>query len=584
MLVIVAAGLLLASAAAVWSGAYWAVRQARIETDVAAADQADKRARQLAGALQKFRLLPLVLSEYPDVHAVLEGSRADAVERLNGKLELLAERTDAAAIYVIAPDGRTLAANNWREPGSFVGQNFSYRPYFRNALAHGEAELFAVGSVTGRPGFFIARRIDEGARTLGVIVVKIDFADLEAQWRGAAGHTLVVDPRGVVIITDHDPWRFRTTRPLSPEDHEGIRSALQFASLPLSLLALDREDNGDLNIQGGDGRYRVAETAAAIEQASLLHFAPLEPARKRAAWQARLVVFAFLTAAGLAFALFWRVHMGRLAQIGARQALEKEVSARTAELSDANKRLREESQRRIGADRRWRAASEELTQANRLGLIGQVTAGVAHEINQPMAAIRAFAENAGRYLDRQQPERARDSLGSIVDMTDRIARITTELRSFAQRRTPLVQEAALGEAIDGALLLIGDRIRAAGVRLDRSPLAEDPKVIADKMRLEQILINLMQNALDALKDTPNPCIAITVDAGNSIVVTIADNGPGLSPEIAGSLFTPFVTSKADGLGLGLGIARDIAREFGGSLTVAETPLGGAAFRICLRRA
>jgi two-component system C4-dicarboxylate transport sensor histidine kinase DctB len=260
------------------------------------------------------------------------------------------------------------------------------------------------------------------------------------------------------------------------------------------------------------------------------------------------------------------------------------LSARPAQRSDANKRLRQASPRRIGADRRWPAASEELTQANRLGLIGQVTAGVAHEINQPMAAIRAFAENAGRYLDRQQPERARDSLGSIVDMTDRIARITTELRSFAQRRTPLVQEAALGEAIDGALLLIGDRIRAAGVRLDRSPLAEDPKVIADKMRLEQILINLMQNALDALKDTPNPCIAITVDAGNSIVVTIADNGPGLSPEIAGSLFTPFVTSKADGLGLGLGIARDIAREFGGSLTVAETPLGGAAFRICLRRA
>lgn len=137
MLTLVAVSLILGCGLAVWSGAYWAARQARLATDAAAAEQADKRARQLAGALQKFRLLPLVLSEYPDVHAVLSDARPDSVARLNGKLELLAERTDAAAIYVIAPNGLTLAANNWNEPGSFVGQNFSYRPYFLNAMANG---------------------------------------------------------------------------------------------------------------------------------------------------------------------------------------------------------------------------------------------------------------------------------------------------------------------------------------------------------------------------------------------------------------------------------------------------------------
>lgn len=585
MLTLMAIGLLLGCGLAVWSGAYWAARQARLATDAAAAEQADKRARQLAGALQKFRLLPLVLSEYPDVHAVLSDARPEPVARLNGKLELLAERTDAAAIYVIAPNGLTLAANNWNEPGSFVGQNFSYRPYFLNAMANGEAELFAVGSVTGRPGFFIARRIDDGARTLGVIVVKIDFADLEAQWSGTAEHTLVVDPRGVVIITDHDPWRFRATRPLTPEDHQGIRSALQFASLPLSPLRFQQNDEGDLSMADAQGRFRQARTASAIDGASLLHVASLEPAYRSASLQARLVVFAILTAALMVFAAYWRIHMGRLAQVRARQALEEEVDARTSELRDANRRLREESQGRLEADRRWRAASEELTQANRLGLIGQVTAGVAHEINQPIAAIRAFAENGVRYLQRGSIAKVQDDLSSIVGLTDRVARITTELRSFSRKRTPLVDEVSLNEALDGALLLIGDRLRTAGIRLDWTPPTQTLRVSADKMRLEQIFINLIQNAADALEGRPAPNIAVLLDVGDDdIAISIADNGPGIAPDLAGSLFTPFVTSKPTGLGLGLGIARDIAREFGGSLSLVASPLGGAAFCVRLRRA
>jgi len=585
MLTLVAISLILGCGLAIWGGAYWAARQARLATDAAAAEQADKRARQLAGTLQKFRLLPLVLSEYPDVHAVLSDARPDAVARLNGKLELLAERTDAAAIYVIAPNGLTLSANNWNQPGSFVGQNFSYRPYFLNAMANGGAELFAVGSVTGRPGFFIARRIDEGARTLGVIVVKIDFADLEAQWSGTAEHTMVVDPRGVVIITDHAPWRFRATRPLTPEDHQGIRSALQFASLPLSPLRFLQNRDGDLSMADAEGRFRTSRKDAAIEGASLLHVVSLEPAYRSANLQARLVIFAVLAAAVMAFAAYWRIHMGRLAQVRARQALEEEVDARTSELRDANRRLREESQGRLAADRRWRAASEELAQANRLGLIGQVTAGVAHEINQPIAAIRAFAENGARYLQRGSIAKVQDDLESIVELTDRVARITTELRSFSRKRTPLVDEVSLNEAMEGALLLIGDRLRTAGVRLDWTPPVKTLRVCADKMRLEQIFINLIQNATDALQDRPDPTIAVVMEIGEEDVsVVIADNGPGVSPELAESLFTPFVTSKPTGLGLGLGIARDIAREFGGSLSLAASPLGGAAFRIRLRRA
>jgi two-component system C4-dicarboxylate transport sensor histidine kinase DctB len=204
---------------------------------------------------------------------------------------------------------------------------------------------------------------------------------------------------------------------------------------------------------------------------------------------------------------------------------------------------------------------------------------VAHEINQPVAAIRTYAENAGLFLDRDQAEKARGNLASIVDLTGRIGTITAELRNFARKRTAAPAPVDLGSAIDGALLLGGDRIRELVIVDVPRPVT----VLADRVRLEQILLNLLQNAAEALAGVPSPRIVITVRAAATVWLIVADNGPGIDPGVAAEVFTPFVTGKADGLGLGLGIARDIAREFGGELECTTSPLGGAAFRLTLRR-
>ncbi|MES2255457.1 MAG: ATP-binding protein [Pseudomonadota bacterium] len=564
----------------------WIDVRAREQADLTAAEQADKKARLLASELQKFRLLPVVLSEYPDLHAVLDGGDPNAVASLNNKLEFLAKNTRASAIYVIRRDGLTLASSNWRSPGSFVGQNFSFRPYFRGALASREADLFAVGSVTGAPGLFVARRIDEGSRALGVVVVKIDFAELEAQWARELGRTMVIDSHGVVIITGYDPWRFRSTRAVSASEREEFRSTLQFGSLGLAPLGLTREVNGDLRLPDHSDTHRVAETPTAMHGARLFYFEPLEPARARISPNVRLIALISLAVAAGILAIFWWLHIGRLVQADRRHLLEAEVSLRTSELKQANNRLRSESHRRMSSEARWRAAREELAQANRLAVIGQITTGIAHEVNQPVAAIRAFAENARQHLNRTDIARTDSRLNDIIDLTDRIGRITTELRNFARRGAPVVSEAPLGEAIDGAILLIADRIRAEQVTLERSPLPTEITVIADKTRLEQILINLVQNALDALRHTSDPHIAILVNTDDAVTVTVtvADNGPGVPAAMTSKLFAPFATDKPDGLGLGLGIARDIARAFGGALNLVESPLGGAAFCITLRRA
>lgn len=560
-----------------------AQQQAVSATDRAAAQLARDNAGLFASELQKFRLLPLVLAEYPDVRAMLETRDTAVVDRINARLELLAQRTDAAAIYVLTAQGRAIAASNYRLPASFVGQDYGFRPYFQGAIREGGAELFALGTVSGRPGLYLARRIGDAARPLGVIVVKIEFEAMQAAWARQQGKTLVTDPHGVVIVTSEPRWRFGTIGQLGADDRAAIRATRQYGSLPLDPLPLTI-DGAAARMGGESPGSRLAATGIPLAGAQMRVLYPLDPAMRSANANARLVSLGALIVIAGALLLLWRARERRLLQIAAQRALEGQVAERTAELRETNAQLVAESSERALADQRYRAAREELAQANRLGSLGQITAGVAHEINQPVAAIRSFAENAQGFLARGDSGRAEENLGRIVDLTQRIGTITAELRNFARRRTPETGPVDVDAVIESTLLLIGDRVRAQGVVLERTG-PPGLHVTADRVRLEQILINLIQNALDALAGQKAPVIRIITDRTDArIAIEVADNGPGVAPELAGELFMPFVTGRAEGLGLGLPIARNIAREFGGELSLVPSPLGGAAFRLELPEA
>jgi two-component system C4-dicarboxylate transport sensor histidine kinase DctB len=578
---VAAIGLVLVAAVGL-GASRWARGQAVAATDAAAAELARANAGLLTSELQKFRLLPLVLTEYPDVPTLLEAPSAAVAARVNARLELLAERTDAAAIYVIDAQGKTVAASNHRLSTSFVGQNYGFRPYFRDAFRNGSAELFALGTVSGIPGLYLAQRIGTASRPLGVIVVKIEFERVQSAWAAQQGTTIVTDRHGVVIVTGRPDWRFRTLAPLSAGSRQAIRTTRQYGDRPLDPLPIA--------IAGADAREgdatrasRVAAVAAPLAGARLHVLMPLRPALASANANARLATLAALIVIVGALLLLWRARERQHLQAAARAALETQVAERTAELRETNKQLEAESAERARADQRYRAAREELAQASRLGSLGQITAGVAHEINQPVAAIRTFADNARQLIDRGDVARATDNLGRISALTERIGAITGELRSFARKRTPDIGAVEIGSAIESVMLLIGDRVRAAGVTLERTG---DPqiRVVADRVRLEQVLINLVQNALDALAGQADPRIVVAVEGeGERAFIRVSDTGPGVPAGLRDQLFTPFVTGREEGLGLGLAISRDIARDFGGELTLAETG-EGARFELTLLRA
>lgn len=531
--------------------------------------------------LQKYRILPLILADYPSVQDALESRAPATISKLNSRLRLIAERTDAAQIYVLGADGTTIAASNWQLPTSFVGHNYGFRPYFTGAMQTGAGEQFALGTVSKRPGLFLARRV---ANRLGAVVVKVEFNPIESSWSHQTGATIVRDGNGVVVMTSRPDWRLRATRPLSSATIATILGARRYGARAPALLAPDivvGSNDRSLTLDRAHRRYVTATLPLSVDGWTITAMEPLEPAVRAASAEFRIAGLILALIVLVVAGLWVRAREARQMRAAARLELEHQVELRTAELRRANEQLVRQSRERERNEKRLRLAREELAQSNRLATLGQITAGVAHEINQPLAALRTYAENAQVLVELDRPADVSANVGRIVELSDRIGSITGELRLFARREVGK-GPVALDTAMDGALLLIGDRLRQSDIHIVRQAGHNSETMIAaDRIRIEQILINLLQNAIDAVAGIVEPRIVIsTAIAGSVATITITDNGIGISEAKRRDLFKSFATQKPDGLGLGLVISRDLAREVSGELT-NEPCDTGAAFHLRL---
>jgi two-component system C4-dicarboxylate transport sensor histidine kinase DctB len=536
-------------AAAVYGVVY--EREAKIlaeEAQVAAQLQAEV----LKSELEKQRSVPVILAMDIDL---IESIRSPSLQHslaISKKLEKLRQNTRAAVIYAIDAHGRTLSASNYAEPATFVGQNFSFRQYFSQALNRGDAEQFAMGSVSKHPGLYLAHRIESGAGPSGVVVVKVEFDEIEASWRSASTRTFVTDASRQILLTSVPNLRFQKLPAAAPDQI--------VTSLP-----------------------------APISGWTLTVYSSREDAI-RSARAATLIVI--LVEILLAVSLLWlsrrRKHIAERANAETRYRvrLEQDVARRTQELSAVNNLLSKEIAERQQAEGRLNELQADLVQANKLAQLGQITAGVAHEINQPLGAIRILADNCIALLGRKDgkaPNLISNNLDNIVRLNERIGHITRELRAFSRKGNRETGPISLRDSLNSAILLNQSRLRENRVKLIRDPFDPKVQVIGGRIRLEQVLVNLLQNAFEALEDSARPQIRISVIVeADWVFVRIIDNGPGLPPDVANALFTPFTTTKENGLGLGLVIAHDIVRDLGGELNV-ESSKSGATFIVKLKK-
>lgn len=589
-LALAAAALVALDLAARALATHWAHASVR----AAAGAAAELRVAVLQSEIEKHRALPLILAEDRDLREALASRERGRIATLNPKLETLSTNARVSVIYLLDRDGTTVAASNWRTPTSFVGNNYAFRPYYRLAMDQGAAEHFAFGTVSQLPGLYLTRRLDGPDGVIGVIVVKVEAQPIEADWRRFAMPTYVTDERSIVLLASEPSWVFRATQPIALGERAAIRASLQFGDASLELLPLTRERGAEDDVVAarlaGDTRdtgFVEHDTPVPTTRWRLHVLAPVEPTLRLATTAAEAVAL-LGGAVGLGAIGFWRFNRRRRARAALRQEavrreLEERVSERTAELEAVNGRLVAEIDERKRAEAALDGLQDELVQASKLAVLGQISASVAHEINQPVAAIRTFADNARELIQRNETAIASGNMATIASLTDRIGSITGELRAFARKAPAKVEAVPLKTVIDGALLLVGHRLRLQAIDLDVDLAEPDLAVVADRIRLEQVLVNLLQNALEALAGRDDGRIGITArPAGDAVAIAIADNGPGLPATVMEHLFMPFTTTKPQGLGLGLVISNDIIAEAGGKLAVENR--GGAHFTITLPRA
>ncbi|HEJ5993703.1 two-component system sensor histidine kinase DctB [Pseudomonas aeruginosa] len=531
----------------------------------------------LLGTLRRYEELPQILGGLPVLRQALQQPGDPLLQKIaNEALADIRRRTGADVIYLLQPDGTTQVASNWAQADSFVHRNFAFRPYYREAMQGRLARFFGLGTTSIKRGYYFASAVKEGSRIIGVLVVKVDLEHIERLWGNSPEQLLVIDNYGVVILSSREDWRFHASRPLSAAERDEIH-----ANIPYPV-----QDPKPLRLQQSawlSQSRMLPETGWTVSI-----YAP-RTLIERPVRSVLLIGGATLLALLLLLTLLTlsrRHYLDRIAlEAEAKRQLEERVLERTRELENANAQLQQEVHEREQAQRELMRAQDEVVQAGKLTALGTMSASISHELNQPLAAIRSYADNARVLLDHQRTEDARGNLEQISDLTTRMASIIAHLKAYARgaRRAP--ENVQLQPAIEDALSMVASRRRAMNVELLRDVPDAPLWVQAGETRLRQILGNLLTNALDALaeKAPPRRLWVIASQDQHGVTLTLRDNGPGFSEDALAHAHEPFFTTKttAKGLGLGLAICDNLLRALGGRLEMGNHLEGGAVVRLHL---
>ena len=531
----------------------------------------------LLGTLRRYEELPQILGGLPVLRQALQQPGDPLLQKIaNEALADIRRRTGADVIYLLQPDGTTQVASNWAQADSFVHRNFAFRPYYREAMQGRLARFFGLGTTSIKRGYYFASAVKEGSRIIGVLVVKVDLEHIERLWGNSPEQLLVIDNYGVVILSSREDWRFHASRPLSAAERDEIH-----ANIPYPV-----QDPKPLRLQQSAW---LSQSRTLPETGWTVSIYAPRTLIERPVRSVLLIGGATLLALLLLLTLLTlsrRHYLDRIAlEAEAKRQLEERVLERTRELENANAQLQQEVHEREQAQRELMRAQDEVVQAGKLTALGTMSASISHELNQPLAAIRSYADNARVLLDHQRTEDARGNLEQISDLTTRMASIIAHLKAYARgaRRAP--ENVQLQPAIEDALSMLASRRRAMNVELLRDVPDAPLWVQAGETRLRQILGNLLTNALDALaeKAPPRRLWVIASQDQHGVILTLRDNGPGFSEDALAHAHEPYFTTKttAKGLGLGLAICDNLLRALGGRLEMGNHLEGGAVVRLHL---
>ena len=553
----------------------------------------------ISSALERHERLPQLMANSQQVVEVLRNPDvAETRTALSEELEEINDTLGATDIYVLDNAGLTLSASNHRQPATFVGRNYSYRPYFIDAMKDGTGNYYALGSASGKRGYYFSSRVEADGQHLGVVTVKVAVDQIERSWQGNEHLVLVAGTDDVVFMSSEKRFLYRSLGSLDAGKLETLRASRQYGNTPITELGINREGAFASHsiVSGnalGDDSYLMVSQRMSRQGWKVYVMANTNSASWQALVASLIVILLFMLAMAAAALVMVRRHQLaerlRLQQL-ARDELEQRVDERTADLNAANTKLRREVRERRATEKKLTQTQEDLVQAGKLAALGQMSAALSHEYNQPLAALKTYAENAVTFLDRSNNDQARGNLENILKLSDRMGSISKRLRNFARKPDDKLKPVPVKLAVEEVLELLGARIKQSGIEIINELPSEDIHVLGGTVRLQQVLVNILSNAIDASEAVSGGAYArvwIAAQANEkTVTILIRDSGAGIDKAIAARIFDPFFSTKGPGKGLGLGlsISYNIVRDFGGRLSVANVRNGGAEFSVLLKRA
>ncbi|WP_417208925.1 sensor histidine kinase [Antarctobacter sp.] len=511
----------------------------------------------LLSEIRRNAIVPQLLARDP---ALISALNSQDFSQSSQRLISFADEIGAASLMLLDRDGRAVAATDRNR----LGESHREAAYFFDALRSNTTVFTALAQEAGNYSFTYARRMESGGDTVGVIMVEVDLSKFESDWAKITDAVIVTNSEGKIILSTEPRWRGLTLQeallrqPAEGAIERAIRATADWTA-----------QQADAYLRG-EAVMRIDGTIL-FQNWTLTTFTTYTSVRERVNAVLALEIMGFAILAALVFYALSR-------QSAIRMALFQRDAT---ELRALNTRLSREIAERERVQKNLAVAEQSLAQSSKLAALGEMSAAVSHELNQPLAAMKTYLAGARLLLRRNRPDEALSAFHRIDDLIERMGAITRQLKSFARKGQEQLSPVDMSEALASSLAMMEPQLKSRRVKITKILPNGPVRVMGDRMRIEQVLVNLLRNALDATKSVDDPQVEIILASGETATLTVRDNGTGI--EDLDALFEPFYTTKlpGDGVGLGLAISSGIVSELGGRLTARNGEDGGAVFEMQL---
>lgn len=532
--------------------------------------------KQLEFELERFANFSKVYAKNRQIISFMSKDKQD-VGVVSEFLIEIADTSHALDAYLLSPSGVVTASSNFQQADSFVGRDFSFRDYFKQAIVGDSGFELAVGMVSNKRGIYFAQAIRTEQKTLGVLVIKADVEAMEQR------DTLFPDNKfsfmlqsneRTIFLSDQQSWRLQQFGDFenvsSPNNQLAATRIKRWQQAGFNLWTISAPKTQQYLIHQDEfGQYPWQLTVLGSDK----------PSTRYGMLIAFISGIIFIALLFLMMLFYERRKNNRRLQLS-HQRLTEQVALRTADLTATNEQLRHEVDQRTQAESDLIATQEQLIQAAKLATIGELSSSINHEINQPIAALSSYLQLTEKMLEKKMFDKAGTNIANMHQLIERLVAIVSQFKNFSRKTNEPLQQVCLRQIVDNAIAIAGHHIQQHKVTLKLKSEEQQLTVTAEPIQLEQVIINLLTNAVDALKDVEDPTISIRLFVDKQVVLEISDNGSGIEPHYLNKIFEPFFTTKSvSGLGLGLSISRRIIESFNGELLVDNLPSSGAVFQI-----